>query len=99
MQIAGSICKVCSEAIVLSREGKFCPECKTFVHVRCEPPPGCSACGSRFESFIPAAADPLSDALLPSALRPAGSGGPVFAIVLVLTLVFVLILLLRTHLL
>jgi len=62
------------------------------MHATCEPVSTCGVCNAPFESFTPPKADPRSDALVPSALRPAKSGGPVFAVTLVLILAFVLIL-------
>jgi hypothetical protein len=98
MQIAGNICRACGNGIVLSREGKFCPHCRAFVHLACEPLARCGVCGQPFEKFDPPSADPLVDALIPSALRPPRSGGSVFAVSMVLIVLFVLVLFLMiTH--
>ncbi len=45
MQIAGNRCKVCGRNVTLSRDGKFCAHCETFVHLTCESRTNCDACG------------------------------------------------------
>jgi hypothetical protein len=80
MQIAGNKCKVCEHHIVLSSDGKVCERCGAFVHLACEPRNNCDVCGQPFQRYEPPEADPLRDAVLPRALRPAASGGPAFAI-------------------
>jgi hypothetical protein len=77
MQIAGSKCKVCGQKIVLSREGKFCPECNTYAHLVCEARDNCDICGRPLQNYERPEADPTRDAILPRALRPSKSGGPV----------------------
>lgn len=98
MQIAGNTCKVCGRGIVISSEGKFCPQCRTFAHVACEPAATCSVCGHPSETLAPITPDPRSEAFVPSALRPPRSGAPVLAVGLVLISFFVLLLfLIITH--
>jgi hypothetical protein len=80
MQIAGSKCKICGHGIVLSTEGKFCRRCETVFHTACEPADTCAICGQRYEAQAPIKPDPLREALLPRALRPAKSGGPALAV-------------------
>jgi hypothetical protein len=75
MQIAGNRCKFCERNIVLSSEGKYCARCGTFAHVACEPQSDCDACGQPFQEYERPEADPMRDAVLPRALRPASSGG------------------------
>jgi hypothetical protein len=77
MQIAGNKCKVCGRSIVLSSEGKFCPRCGTFAHFACEARDNCDICGRQFQHYERPEADPLRDAILPRALRPTKSSGPV----------------------
>jgi hypothetical protein len=80
MQIAGNNCRICGGNIILSRDGKFCAHCQTAVHLRCEPRSECGVCGQTYQDYEAPKADPLREAVLPRALRPARSGGPVFAI-------------------
>jgi hypothetical protein len=80
MQIAGNTCRICDRGIILSSEGKFCPYCGTYVHLACEPRGKCDVCGQPYQIFEPPKADPLSDAVVPPALRPSRSGGPAFAL-------------------
>jgi hypothetical protein len=80
MQIAGIVCKVCGQNIILSSEGKFCPGCRTAVHLTCESQDSCAVCGQAYEVDKGPEADPLRDAVLPPELRPNRSGGPAFAI-------------------
>ncbi len=80
MQIAGSACKVCNHNIALASEGKFCPHCQTVVHLTCESDDTCRICGQRYEGYERPKFDPLTDAVLPPALRPARSAGPALAI-------------------
>jgi hypothetical protein len=84
MQSAGNRCKVCERNIVLSSEGKYCPRCGTFAHVACEPQNDCPVCGQPFQGYERPEADPLRDAILPRALRPSGSGGPLMIALLIL---------------
>jgi hypothetical protein len=77
MQIAGNKCRVCGGNIILSSEGKSCAHCETFAHVACFPQSTCDVCGQSFESYEAPKPDPLRDAILPRALRPSKSGGPV----------------------
>ena len=80
VQIAGNKCKICERGIILSSEGKFCPRCGTCAHLACEPRGECGVCGQSYQDFERPKAGPLSEAVVPPALRPAKSGGPVFAI-------------------
>lgn len=80
MQVAGTKCAVCGHGITLASEGKFCGRCGTVAHPTCEPREACSKCGQPYQKYERPTADPLSDALLPLALRPARSGGPILAI-------------------
>src|SRR6266498_2668936 len=92
MQIAGSICKVCGRPIIFSSDGKFCPCCESAAHLLCEPADTCGICGEPFQFERTPKADPLAQALIPRALRPARSGGPFLAIsaVLVFAAVYVI---------
>lgn len=81
MQIAGSKCSVCGGDIVLSKEGKFCSKCGRCMHLVCEPLEDCSICGGTLRLEAPPDADPLRDAILPRALRPA-KGGPLMVALL-----------------
>jgi len=80
MQIAGNQCTVCGENITLSSEGKFCADCKTVVHVTCVPSDHCSRCGQPYHFYERPKVDPLSDAVVPRALRPVKSGAPALAV-------------------
>jgi ribosomal protein S27AE len=77
MQIAGSPCIICKQAIVLANEGKFCPRCGTFAHIDCEPRTNCTVCGSSFQEFKPTTPDALQEAIIPAALRASSSGASV----------------------
>ena len=81
MEIAGNKCKVCDRNIVLSSEGVFCARCGTFAHITCEPEANCGVCGQLLRHFEPPIADPLRDAILPRALRPVKSGGPILLVI------------------
>jgi hypothetical protein len=93
MQIAGNKCRVCGRSIVLSSEGEYCEGCEAFVHAACEPVGSCLVCGHPFQEYERLKPDPLRGALLPRALRPARSGGPLMVALLILlpVLVFLLI--------
>jgi hypothetical protein len=91
MQIAGNTCKVCKRGIILSSEGKFCAACEVFVHLTCECKEICDACGRPFQHYELPKADPLSEAILPRALRPARSGGPLATALLLLLPALILI--------
>lgn len=93
MQIAGNRCKVCQREIILSREGKACVHCGTVVHLACESGARCDACGQPYQNYQPPKADPLSEAIVPSALRPPKGGGPTFAILLAGVILFLAVLL------
>jgi len=84
MQIPGNKCKVCGRNIVLSSEGEYCRECKSFAHEACEPGDVCSVCGKPLERYKGPEADPMRDAIVPRSLRPVGSGAAALAIGLVL---------------
>ena len=86
MQIAGSKCRICEDNIILSNEGKWCARCGTVVHRDCEPRTKCDICGEPYQAYERPAADPLTDAIAPRALRPAGSGGPALAAILTVVL-------------
>ena len=86
MQIAGNTCKVCQRKIVFSNEGKLCAHCQTFVHLGCDAQPKCDVCGEPFQNYEPPEADPMRGAVLPPALRPAKSGGPMLVLILVVVL-------------
>ncbi len=86
MQIAGSKCRVCGHSIVLSNEGKYCVRCENVAHRTCEPRAKCDVCGEPFQAYERPEVDPLKEAILPPALRPAGSGGPTLAIFLTVVL-------------
>jgi hypothetical protein len=92
MQIAGNTCRVCEQPIVPSSEGQFCPHCSALAHLACEARETCTFFGNVFKKFVPSPADPLSEAVIPSALRPPRSGGPVLAVGLVLIIAFVVVL-------
>ena len=77
MQIAGNKCKVCERNIVLSREGKFCAHCGTAAHLACEPSGQCEVCGQPFQEEERPKSDLMRDTILPRALRPVKSAGPV----------------------
>lgn len=92
MQIAGNKCRVCGSPIVFSEEGKFCEHCGTVVHHQCDSSSKCPVCRRPYAYYELVQPDPLRDGILPRALRPAKSYGPVFAICAVLlTLIFMLL--------
>ena len=92
-QIAGNRCSVCSQNIVLSSEGKGCAHCQTFVHATCEPRETCGVCGQPYLFQKRPQFDPVSDAVLPRALRPAKSGAPMLAVfIMVLMMAAVVVL-------
>jgi len=93
VQIAGNRCKVCQKEIILSREGKACVQCGTVVHLACELRDRCDVCGQPYQNYEPPKADPLSEAVVPSALRPPKGGGPAFAIMLAGVILFLVVLL------
>jgi len=93
MQIAGNKCKVCKRNIVLSTEGKFCARCGTVVHRTCEAQAKCEVCGDAYQAYERPKADPLDEAILPPALRPAKSGGPTLALLLTTALGLLVIIL------
>ena len=47
MQIAGSTCVMCKQAIVLAKEGKFLSSRGTCAHIDCERGANCNVCGPR----------------------------------------------------
>jgi len=93
MQIAGNKCKVCERNIILSNEGKGCARCGTVVHRTCEPRAQCDICHEPYQAYERPKVDPLSEAILPRALRPAGSGGPTLALLLTTALAVLAIIL------
>ena len=80
LQIPGNRCSICGQNIALSSEGKCCANCRTFVHTACEPGETCGVCGQRYLFQERPQFDPVSDAVLPRALRPAKSGAPMLAV-------------------
>jgi rRNA maturation protein Nop10 len=76
MEIAGSNCRLCGRTIVLASEGNFCPACGAYSHRACDPGEKCTVCGQRFQRYEPSKPDPMRDAFLPRALRPASDVGP-----------------------
>src|SRR5580765_1605467 len=102
MQIAGNKCRICDHKIVFAHEGKACVHCGTFVHVNCEPRAFCDVCGQLFQQYELPKPDPLREAYLPRALRPAKGGGWAIAvlgaaIVAIFFLGYILLTLRRTH--
>jgi hypothetical protein len=94
MQIAGNACKICGRKIVFSNEGKFCANCGTSVHLGCEPEAKCDVCNQPLQHYEPPRADLLGQAILPPALRPAKSAGPMLtALLLLVSVLFFLIVL------
>ena len=93
MQIAGNKCNVCGRNIILSNEGKYCVRCGTVVHGVCEPGAKCAICDEQYQAYERPRVEPLSEAILPAALRPAKSSGPILAILLTTTLALLAILL------
>jgi hypothetical protein len=93
MQIAGTKCKVCEREIVLSKEGKFCARCGTALHIACEPAAACRVCGDEFQQYQPPKPEPLSEAVIPRAIRPVGSRAPATAILLTVLVAGALVLL------
>jgi len=67
---------VCSRNIVLSSDGNFCAHCGTYAHITCDPSDNCSVCGQPFQRQERPEDDPITDAILPRALRRGKSGGP-----------------------
>jgi hypothetical protein len=92
MQIAGHKCKVCERNIALISEGKFCARCGTCVHLACLPQAQCEVCGQPFQFEERPKPDPLSDAILPPALRPAKSSYQMLLVLLPLAVFLILIL-------
>ena len=91
MQIAGSKCTVCGGSIVVAKEGKYCAQCNLVVHLTCEANDRCGVCGEPYRAYEAPLSNPEQDAYLPPSLRPAGSGAPTLAVVLVLLLTFLVI--------
>ena len=81
MQIAGNTCRVCERNIVLSSEGKFCCQCRTHVHITCDPRLKCDVCNQSFQQYERPANDPLGDAVTPRALRQGDPGLTAVALV------------------
>jgi hypothetical protein len=93
MQIAGNRCRVCGSNITFSSEGKYCPRCQAFAHMACSPQDTCDVCGQAFERYEVPKFDPVSDAIVPSALRPSKAAGLVIAagLILLLALLFFMV--------
>lgn len=91
MQIAGNRCKVCDRNIVLSSEGVFCAHCGTFAHLTCEPETKCGICGQPLQHYERPRADPLSEAILPRALRPSKSAGGIMLLFAGLALLVIIL--------
>ena len=94
MQIAGNRCKVCWLEIIFSKDGRFCAHCGTYVHLTCEPRATCDVCGQPSSQDKPPSADILSQAILPRALRPVRSNGPILPLLLIAVsaLIFLIVL-------
>ena len=69
---------------MLSGEGKYCGGCPAFVHLACAPGDTCDVCGQPFQRYERPKPDPMRDAVLPRALRPAKIGGPLTMALLIL---------------
>jgi hypothetical protein len=80
MQIAGNKCRTCGAKIICAYEGKTCVHCGSFVHGTCEPRATCDVCGQPFQQYELPGPDPLSEAILPRALRPAKGGAWAIAV-------------------
>jgi hypothetical protein len=95
MQIVGNRCKVCGREIVFSTDGRFCARCETVVHLRCESGPNCDICGQPLCQEESPGGDILGRAILPAALRPVRSNGPMLPLLLIVVsaLVFLIVLL------
>jgi hypothetical protein len=87
VQIAGNPCKVCGQIITLSSEGKACPHCQTVVHAACDHNETCMVCSQAYRAYERPPVDPLSEAVLPRALRPARSGAPALALFIMALLI------------
>jgi hypothetical protein len=93
MQIAGNECKICGRSIIISNEGKFCGRCGTVVHLSCEAESKCNVCGTPYEGYERPKAAPLSEAIVPLAVRGANRGWSVaVALMVALALLFVIFL-------
>jgi hypothetical protein len=93
----GGTCRVCEKKIVFANEAGFCRRCKAFVHLACEPAGVCDRCGEIHERYEPATVHPVEDAIIPRALRPATSGAPALAVLMVfLAMLVVLYLMMLT---
>lgn len=77
--------------IVLSSEGKFCPRCGAYAHLACEPEPQCHVCGQAFQHQESPKPDPRGEAILPRALRPTNSFGPVLLLIAGLALLVIIL--------
>jgi hypothetical protein len=91
MQVAGNKCGACGRDIVLSSEGKFCPGCGAYAHLACEPDPQCHVCGQAFQYQESPKRDPLGEAIVPRALRPTNSFGPVLFLIAGLALLAIIL--------
>jgi len=80
MQIAGNKCRICALKIIFAHEGKTCVHCGTFVHGTGELRATCDVCGQPFQQYDLPEPDPLREAFLPRALRPAKGGGWAIAV-------------------
>jgi hypothetical protein len=65
--------------------------CRAVVHVACEPCPNCDLCGQPYQGYQLPNADTRSEAFVPSALRPAKSGGSILLLVAGIALLFSLL--------
>jgi|SRR5579859_1248940 len=91
LQIAGMDCNVCRQSIVIATEGKFCPHCQAAVHIACEPRDTCCVCGQAYRYQERPKVDPLTEAIVPRALRPARSGAGALAVFIMGTLSVVIL--------
>ncbi len=82
MQIAGNKCRICSLPIVLSTEGKGCPQCQTVRHLSCDTGDVCSICGQPFVRDEPSPFNPAEDAVLPPSLRAEKNAAPALILML-----------------
>jgi len=89
-QIAGNRCQICGQNITLSSEGKFCTHCQTVVHLACESRGTCQVCGQSYRFYERPEFDPLSEAVVPRALRPAKGGAMALAVFMTVLLALVM---------
>lgn len=88
MEIAGGTCAVCGQHIVLVREGKSCPACRTVVHRACDNQSQCPRCGGIYVTQEPPVVDPVREAIVARSLRPVSPSSPVAMLVIGVFLLF-----------